>query len=310
MPTKPKGGSDTLGVPRRSPSSKPGGPRCQSSGSGSAVSSARRGARTPADEREKKQKPRGASVGAGAISGGRAAAGRTSLSLGFPRLVNGRQGPLPGMEADTTMRTCEKAMTSITVTQDPRFKEISGFWKITEQRAQSPANVQKLDGKKRMGEAGLRYAAAVTESDDTAQLSNEVQKQLMERKIGGRVAFEDSFRGAVRNLLVDFELSEDATCRLNHLDRLHGWFRQQGTKSTRSTKPSPSFLTFEPGAEIPPGMLRGHEFPLSESTMLLSGTMKMNISTPMRVAASASSPTGSRCARINANQAMNSPRMA
>merc|ERR1712083_886745 len=65
-------------------------------------------------------------------------------------------------------------------------------------------------------------------------------QQMKLDKFSGRIGWEETFRSNVKKLIIDFKLSSDPNCRLNHLDRLHGWFTSEGRKQTRKEKDSPN----------------------------------------------------------------------
>merc|ERR1719436_269612 len=71
--------------------------------------------------------------------------------------------------------------------------------------------------------------------------------------LGSRIRWQEGFERNLKLLMVDFELSEVPSCRLNHLDRMHEWFTEHGAKQMRKVKKGPSYLTADRGQEMPAG---------------------------------------------------------
>jgi len=99
----------------------------------------------------------------------------------------------------------------------------------------------------------LDIAAAVSNADIGGLDGKIVQK------FGARTNWEESLTTEVRHLMVDFKLSNDPKCRLNHLERVHDWFSREGRKKAKqmSQPASRHFLTFEKYQAPRPGSLRG-----------------------------------------------------
>eukprot|EP00931_Biecheleriopsis_adriatica_P058033 TRINITY_DN34473_c0_g1_i1.p1 TRINITY_DN34473_c0_g1~~TRINITY_DN34473_c0_g1_i1.p1 ORF type:complete len:253 (+),score=23.39 TRINITY_DN34473_c0_g1_i1:33-791(+) len=59
--------------------------------------------------------------------------------------------------------------------------------------------------------------------------------------------WQDSVDRSVKRLMVDFDLSDEPSCRLHHLDRMHHWFKQHGPKNASTPAETaisgPSYLT-------------------------------------------------------------------
>lgn len=115
------------------------------------------------------------------------------------------------------------------------------------------------------------------------------------RNVEGKLAWAESFDDTLRKLLIDFELSADASCRLNHLDRLHAFFKEQGMSKARKPTQAPNFLVLEhpPGGtpgRWPKGSPRNIDRELSGASVLLSSTVRMKKSPQLLEAAEASRP--------------------
>lgn len=100
------------------------------------------------------------------------------------------------------------------------------------------------------------------------------------RATGGlddRVEWQETFERSVKRLLVDFDLSDTPHCRLNHLDRMHDWFLQEGGKQQRKEKQAPSFVTVDRSGTVPlpEGSTRNIAGKLSSASLSLAGSVSM-----------------------------------
>lgn len=94
-------------------------------------------------------------------------------------------------------------------------------------------------------------------------------------KFSGRIAWEESFKSNVKQLMVDFRLSTEPSCRLNHLERMHSWFAKEGKKQVKKETASPNFLTFEKNSRPIPGTTRDIVPPSNPGTLNLAAAMKL-----------------------------------
>merc|ERR1719163_1958729 len=78
-----------------------------------------------------------------------------------------------------------------------------------------------------------------------------------------------------RRLLVDFDLSQEPSDRLHHLDRMHSWFVTHGQKQVRKTKAGPNYIKVEKNAEMPAGSTQHVSSKLSTTSFILAGAMAM-----------------------------------
>lgn len=97
----------------------------------------------------------------------------------------------------------------------------------------------------------------------------------VQSRLYGRYQWQDQFDSTIKRLMVDFDLSEESGCKLNHLDRFHGWFRDHGQKSADKAKEGPSYLTVSKNEPLPAGSSRNHKAPLSNTSMILARSMRM-----------------------------------
>jgi len=96
------------------------------------------------------------------------------------------------------------------------------------------------------------------------------QKEAAVSDLGDRKEWQENFDRTVKRLLVDFDLSDQPRCRLNHLDRMHSWFVENGAKQARKVQPGPNFLTAQRDERMPPGSTQGFTG-MSPTSMQLAG---------------------------------------
>mmetsp|Transcript_9279 Transcript_9279/g.22120 ORF Transcript_9279/g.22120 Transcript_9279/m.22120 type:complete len:243 (-) Transcript_9279:125-853(-) len=81
-----------------------------------------------------------------------------------------------------------------------------------------------------------------------------------------KAIWQDSVDRSIKRLMLDFDLTDEPSCRLNHLDRMHDWFVRHGPKrkAPQRVDVGPNYLIAE---------RRGREPPPAGSTMLVSGVL-------------------------------------
>lgn len=209
---------------------------------------------------------------------------------------------------------CEKKMQnnlkSLQMAHDPRMEEIDCFQKLMNKRITAQNRIRDTLNHPSSGPDGssqLPLAPAVVReseppispvllesgADDRPQLvpQKDARELSHEKTNAWQVARDDAFSNTMRRLMIDFELSDDADCRLNHLERLHSWFteEQHGLKKVRKQLDPPKFLALEvPHGGVagrwPKGCPRNNDAPLSDRALTLSGTMKMRKSAQLEAA--------------------------
>mmetsp|Transcript_106946 Transcript_106946/g.319796 ORF Transcript_106946/g.319796 Transcript_106946/m.319796 type:complete len:214 (+) Transcript_106946:133-774(+) len=92
--------------------------------------------------------------------------------------------------------------------------------------------------------------------------------------IDQRMQWQEAFDTRVRRLLVDFQLSDEPSCRLKHLDRMHDWFEEHGAKQIRKTQEGPNFITADRTGRMPAGSTKDIPPITDVATQLLSSTLK------------------------------------
>jgi len=224
-------------------------------------------------------------------------------------------------------QNAKNAQRSLQITRDPRFEEIEYFkdheavrldriinkhgcvgrlypevWQYPEpigQRSGARSQTKSARGAASAGPApqrATRYLTKELADLDAEQDHDQVAArecsgfdEWTEERFSGRINWEDTFRSNLGRLMLDFDLSRDPNCRLNHLDRVHSWFMHEGRKQTRKEKPTPHFLTFDRDGQPLPGSTRDISPPSSFTTLnLAAATMcrcprldnQMNIQPP------------------------------
>mmetsp|Transcript_133653 Transcript_133653/g.415668 ORF Transcript_133653/g.415668 Transcript_133653/m.415668 type:complete len:271 (-) Transcript_133653:137-949(-) len=198
-----------------------------------------------------------------------------------------------------------KTQLSLQISHDPRFKEISHF------KDSEPVRLQRIvNGPGRLypeawgipeplgGRSGVRAerttprsgshqpvadrrllsdGEAVGNLDAHSVATREVSDfdRSTAERFSGRVNWELNFRSNLQKLMLDFDLSSDPNCRLNHLNRLHKWFQHEGKKQTRKERASPSFLMFNKDGQPQPGSARDLIAPSDFATLNLASAVKM-----------------------------------
>uniref|UniRef100_A0A7S0AC77 Uncharacterized protein n=1 Tax=Pyrodinium bahamense TaxID=73915 RepID=A0A7S0AC77_9DINO len=89
-----------------------------------------------------------------------------------------------------------------------------------------------------------------------------------------RIDWQESFDHSVRRLLVDFQLSDAPSCRLQHLERMHAWFEEHGKKQTRKAREGPNYLVADRGGSMPAGSTKDIPSKYGAAHELLPGAFK------------------------------------
>jgi len=128
-----------------------------------------------------------------------------------------------------------------------------------------------------LGRRSMYHVPVEGEDDDARELAEAEChgfKDLTLAKFQGRIGWEESFKSNVKQLMVDFKLSDAPNCRLNHLERMHHWFGREGKKQTRKEVASPNFLMYEKNSVPLPGSTRIVAPPSDQLTLELAGIMR------------------------------------
>jgi hypothetical protein len=163
---------------------------------------------------------------------------------------------------------------SLQIGQDDRWKAIQFYTQQVSGDSSTNAHFNKLVRKSMVhpgdlkGEAELSPAvggsAAVESFSDIAPGGGGAgkhsavtrQQQKAVASVEERIEWQEKFDRSVRRLLVDFQLTDAPTCRLNHLDRMHAWFVDHGQKQARKVQKGPSYLMADRTDHMPAGSTR------------------------------------------------------
>jgi len=177
-------------------------------------------------------------------------------------------------------------MRSLQIAHDPRYQKIEHY-----KDAESTRLEGMLSGTSKMprlypepwgfpeplGSRSMYKCGTCPEEDEAKRLAEqecEGFKNMTFERFKGRIGWEESFKSNVKQLMVDFSLTNNPSCRLNHLDRMHNWFGKEGKKQAKKETASPNYLTFEKHARPLPGSARDVAPPVSSLTLDLAGIMK------------------------------------
>mmetsp|Transcript_101131 Transcript_101131/g.182532 ORF Transcript_101131/g.182532 Transcript_101131/m.182532 type:complete len:265 (-) Transcript_101131:130-924(-) len=200
-----------------------------------------------------------------------------------PKMKNGRMTLGPALAnalasrdkpPETLQPKAEKELTkSLCIPNDKRYTEIKSFSKgpapsMGGLLASSMTGQDALEFlQKREAEEGAREAAAAeAEQGGTprSQASGTPRSQApgtprSQAPIGAQGSFglrcgppplaerpewQETMDRKIKRLMVDFDLSDVPSCRLNHLDRMHNWLTNFGGGIAQSAAPgSPGYLT-------------------------------------------------------------------
>jgi len=189
-------------------------------------------------------------------------------------------GQLPPISASDLARTCpcpwrtdvrnlekrgSEVLRSVRIRNEPRFKEIEHY-------TRSSDHFQHLIDRSGSETTTKRRSSLTTikiEQIDSPE-ANGLSKEVKER-----AEWQMAFDRSVKRLLIDFDLSDEPTLRLGHLDRMHSWFVTHGQKQRRKAKPPPNFLVIEKNGVVPGGSTQHISGKLSATALTLAGSMAM-----------------------------------
>jgi len=159
-----------------------------------------------------------------------------------------------------------KVQQSLRLRNDPRYKEIEHYAEV---QSKGKGHFQKVQKR-----ASLMDAAG---EDLSAILPQKIEEEPVGMSgMGGRMSWQKAFDTNVKRLFIDFSLTEDPACRVNHLDRFSDWFKVHGGKQARKEAAAPNFLQVEKNAQPPPGSARSAlSGPVSNTTLILAGSLSM-----------------------------------
>lgn len=177
---------------------------------------------------------------------------------------------------------------AVRLTSNPRFKEIKHYAQetssghnehltrlLTKQRASIPSGTFVTSA----GSESLNFADVVEMEQKTPEREKLLQKMA---GVEDRIEWQTCFDKSVTRLMIDFDLSHVPQCKMNHLDRMHSWFKEHGGKQERKTKKAPNYLVADRGSgNVPPGSTVNIPSKLSDTTLILAGSLHMGrLTTP------------------------------
>lgn len=168
----------------------------------------------------------------------------------------------------------EVVMRSLRMQSDPRYQAISHFRGLAARGEGHSARVlqegQMLNRTVLSG-ADLSYAEVVAMEQASSASSSQNQTQLQ-----GRREWQECFESSVNRMMADFDLTHNAQARLNHLDRTHAWFEEQGGKQVRKDKKAPSYISVvgRSGMHMP-GSTTDISKHISGASLILAGAYNM-----------------------------------
>lgn len=194
---------------------------------------------------------------------------------------------MPGMKACTDLFKADRYSQNLETTRslqlknEARYKEIehftegawrSHFYRMCQQQSSGSSGEAAAAGSGKR-QSQFRMDSTMQAGGDTAQVA---PPGAALDNIQGRIQWQEDFDLTTKRMMIDFELSEgDAKCRLNHLDRLHDWFKESGGKQARKAEKAPNYLTTKKNDPPSPGSARSVQGPLSSTAVILAGSVRM-----------------------------------
>lgn len=168
----------------------------------------------------------------------------------------------------------EVVMRSLRMQSDPRYQAISHFRGIAARGEGHSARVLQagpIISRTVQSGADLSYAEVVAMEQAAAVGSSQTSTQLQ-----GRREWQECFESSVNRMMVDFDLTHNSLARLNHLDRTHAWFEEQGGKQVRKDKKAPSYISVvgRRGRHMP-GSTSNISKHISGASLILAGAYNM-----------------------------------
>lgn len=169
---------------------------------------------------------------------------------------------------------------SVKLPTEPRFKEMKHYAQIDHMASGHFARLTRNRKKAAAGEEVTddHHISEDKKGDvdfDGIDVNIDAPQAKAIGDVENRLLWQQTFDRTTKRLLVDFDLSEVPTCRLNHLERMHSWFTAHGQKQTRKAKAAPSYIALDRktlGAEMPAGSTMNFQTkPSSAAVELLAG---------------------------------------
>lgn len=167
-------------------------------------------------------------------------------------------------------------MQSLRLTVDPRFQAIKHY---RDTRGDDRHFQELMKGRGALPDKSNITCAADLSFNDIANMECNTAAEKQTAKcyaLQDRVRWQEAFDKNVNQLLIDFDLTHEPSCRLSHLDRMHAWFTEHGGKQQRKAKKAPNYITVDrTGHRMPAGSTRDFGGKLSGASQLLAGSYLM-----------------------------------
>jgi hypothetical protein len=193
---------------------------------------------------------------------------RTFKELNFRSLPGSRfQPPAAEEESDLVLQ-------SLRLQGDERFQAIRHY----RDTRSDDKHFEELMKKHTVKRVSVTKGMAPVDSSftDVAEMELSMNKEkagVRCNALADRIKWQEAFDKSVNQLLIDFDLTHEPSCRLNHLDRMHHWFLEHGGKQQRKAKKAPSYLTADRTASrMPAGSTRDVGGKLGGTSQLLAGS--------------------------------------
>mmetsp|Transcript_63278 Transcript_63278/g.150924 ORF Transcript_63278/g.150924 Transcript_63278/m.150924 type:complete len:220 (-) Transcript_63278:120-779(-) len=189
--------------------------------------------------------------------------------------VAGNLGSVGGTNVQARLEDTERSnqvIRALRIPTDPRYREIKHYTEAgKESHCHFARMQQRMLKSKSMAVDGSTATASQADEVDVASINYDE----LEKQVGDRLAWQETFDRSVKRLMVDFSLSEEPQCRLHHLERLHDWFTEHGAKTVRKAAAAPNFLTMDLDRAPPPGSTRNFRGPSSNNPLSLAGAFQV-----------------------------------
>eukprot|EP00929_Paragymnodinium_shiwhaense_P034287 TRINITY_DN18678_c0_g1_i1.p1 TRINITY_DN18678_c0_g1~~TRINITY_DN18678_c0_g1_i1.p1 ORF type:complete len:261 (+),score=76.51 TRINITY_DN18678_c0_g1_i1:134-916(+) len=188
-----------------------------------------------------------------------------------------KEGKIQEEELEAKRKETEQAQlqASLRIATDARYRSMDYYKRFG---GTNSAHFQKMKN----DDSKLKGQDPNAEERDVSQFA--VEKRVVEEEpewvkarqkpvcsVEERLEWNEVFDRQVKKLFVDFDLSEAPACRLNHLDRMHSWFKNHGAKQARQGQKAPNYLVQPRNDDMPPGSARNILSRLSDSSSVLKG---------------------------------------
>jgi len=175
----------------------------------------------------------------------------------------------------------DEVQKSLQIKNDERYARMDHYKNHGGTNAGEGSHFSKLIKTDRISQGDTEAVVAIDEETDFKDVAN-TEGEMDERHgparlqstngVGDRVQWQETFDRNIRKLMLDFQLTDVPSIRLNHLDRMSDWFVGHGQKQARKAAKGPNYLTADRSATPQPGSTRGIPVKMSNATLRLAGS--------------------------------------